>query len=470
MEEEVSIGKSENADFISLKEAINYLAENFKKVSEKTPVHVISHFDTDGITSASIITKCLQREDVEFDLTILKSLTPEIISTLPKEGILFFLDLASNSLDTLATLNQQVFILDHHEISQEIPENVTIANPRLQESNEEISSAGLCYLFAKKISLENKDLAPLAIVGMVGDSIETISLNNSEIARDSEVLIKKGLLIYPSTRPINRALEFSSSPYIPGVTGDREGVIQLLRDAKIEREDGKYKNLIDLNEEEMTRIVTAIMLKTMKKSEEGIIGNIFLIKQFNQLEDARELSAKINATSRLGEPYKAVLYCLGQAEAKKNVENMYAQYKQFIISGLKKVERLEKAEGKGYLIINAKNEISDAIIGVIASILSHSSVYEEGTIIVAMSYSEEKKIKVSGRAVGKTNRNLREIFERVTLNIGGEFGGHPQAAGCIIDLMREQEFIETIKKSLEIELVKINPNSSNPQESQSQNL
>lgn len=466
MGREVSIGKSENTDFISLKEAINYLSDNFKKQAEKSLVHVISHFDTDGITSASIITKCLQRMDIGFDLTILKNLTHENISELPQGGILFFLDLASNSLDTLATRNQQIFILDHHEVSQKIPENVSIANPRLQESNEEISSAGLCYLFAKNISPENKDLAPLAIVGMVGDSIETISLNNSEIARDSEVLIKKGLLIYPSTRPINRALEFSSNPYIPGVTGDREGVVQLLRDAKIEREEGKYKNLIDLTEEEMTRIVTAIMLRTMKKSEEGIIGNIYLIKQFNQLEDARELSAKINATSRLGEPYKAVLYCLGQPEAKKSVENMYAKYKQFIISGLKKVEKLEKSEGKGYLIINAKNEISDAIIGVVASILSHSSVYEEGTIIVAMSYSEEKKIKVSGRAVGKTNRNLREIFERVTLNIGGEFGGHPQAAGCIIDSVREQEFIETIKKTLEIELVKVKP----CEKQQSQNL
>ncbi len=34
-------------------------------------------------------------------------------------------------LDTLAEFKETVFIIDHHEITQEIPENIEIVNPEL---------------------------------------------------------------------------------------------------------------------------------------------------------------------------------------------------------------------------------------------------------------------------------------------------------------------------------------------------
>ena len=75
----------------------------------------------------------------------------------------------------------------------------------MHESKEEISSSGLCYLFAKKINPKNRDLSSLAVIGMVGDSIQNIDTSNNEITKDSEIVIKKGLLLYPSTRPLNQS-------------------------------------------------------------------------------------------------------------------------------------------------------------------------------------------------------------------------------------------------------------------------
>ncbi|MEK6880435.1 MAG: DHH family phosphoesterase, partial [Nanoarchaeota archaeon] len=282
-------------------EKIKEVALDFVKYTKNKDVILISHNDTDGITSASIIVKCLKRLDRKFQLKIVKSLTPEIIYDLPSDKVVLFTDLASNSLSYIEEKGfERVFIIDHHEISQKIPKNVAIINPHL-ENNEQISSAGLCYLFAKSISEENKDLANLAIIGMIGDLMESsLSKFNNEITKDAEIVIKKGILLYPATRPINRVLEFSSEPYIPDVTGNSEGVLQLLREAKIERDNsGRIKSLIELDEEEMTRLVTAILLKiTSKNHHDRIIGNIFLVKHFNKLEDAREISAKINAVSR----------------------------------------------------------------------------------------------------------------------------------------------------------------------------
>ena len=108
--------------------------------------------------------------------------------------------------------------------------------------------------------------------------------------------------------------------------------------------------------------------------------------------------------------------------------------------------------------MNAKDKIQDTIIGTIASILSMSAVYKEGTIIITMAYNKDK-IKVSSRISGRGKkadaRNLKEIMDEVTELIGGESGGHKFAAGCIISKEKEETFIELVKKKLDIDLVKI---------------
>ena len=81
-------------------------------------------------------------------------------------------------------------------------------------------------------------------------------------------------------------------------------------------------------------------------------------------------------------------------------------------------------------------------------------IYEEGTIITTMAYYDNK-IKVSARIVGRNGRNAREILNSVIEQVGGEVGGHENAAGCIISKEKENEFLTSLKKNLELELIKI---------------
>jgi len=439
----------------NLKLEIEKVADKFLDASENKEIFVISHFDTDGITSATIMIQTLKKLDKIFSVKILKRIEDNTIENLPKDKLILFLDLASGSLDKIAENNlKNVFIIDHHEVTQKIPECVNIINPQLN-GKEELSSSSLVYLFCKEICEDTKELAKLAILGMIGDCMEkSIDKLNNLIINDGEVKKRRGLLIYPSTRPLNRTLEYCSDPYIPGITGDTKGVIELLRDVGIGAPNGKYKSLIELDEEEMSKLVTAIILKNPKVRNRELIGNIFLIKFFNKLEDARELSAMINACSRLGETDTAIQFCMESPKAKKRAELMHTKYKQHIISGLKTTSNSEKIEGKGFIIINAKEKIKDTIIGTIASILSNSSIYEEGTIIFTMAYYEDK-IKVSARSVGRNGRNIREILTKTMETIEGEVGGHKFAAGCMLNQEKEEDFITNLKKNLEIELVKV---------------
>ncbi len=453
-EENISVDKKLGGE--SLNEKIKKVSKRFLEETKSKEILVISHFDTDGITSASIIIQTLKRLDKKFSVKIIKSLEEDFIRNLPRNKVILFLDLASGSLDYMKNEGlKDVFIIDHHEVTQKIPEGVEVINPWFN-GKEKISGAGLSYLFSKEINPENKDIAKLAVLGMIGDIMENhLEDLDKEIFERGDIKRKKGLLLYPSTRPINKTLEYSSNPYIPGVTGNSEGVFELIRETGIEMTNGKYKSLIELNGDEMKKLTTAIMLRN-PTTKKDIIGNIYLLKFFNKLDDARELSAMINACSRLGKSYAALKFCLEVPNARKEAEEIHAKYKQHLISALEFVSKTEKIEGKGFVIINAKNNVMDTIIGTVASILSNSPSYEEGTIITTMAHYEEK-IKISARICGQENngRNVKEILEKIITQIGGEVGGHEFAAGGIIDKEKESEFIESLKKNLEVEMVKI---------------
>ena len=432
----------------SIEKAVN----SFLDKSRNKNIKIISHHDTDGITSAAIMLKALKRLDKKFSVKILKNLEKEFIETINSNELIIFLDLGSSLLDEISKINTDVFIIDHHEISSKQGENTILINPHLF-NEEEISASSLTYLFAKTISKENKDLANLAVIGMVGDMLDRhISKTSNKILEDADLVVKKGLLLYPATRPIHKTLEFSSSLFIPGITGNPKGVLSLLRELGIKKENDKWKSLIELDDDELSKLITSIMLRTKRPVEE-IIGNVYLVKFFNRADDARELSAMINACSRLGFSNTALSLCLDNKKARKDAEEIYADYKQHLVSALNYTNN-NKIEGKGYVLLNAGNEIKDTMIGTVASILSMSGNYAEGTIIIAMSYDKEK-IKVSARVAGRNGKNVREILENASKDIGAECGGHPFAAGCLFSREKEKEFIDNLLKSLELETVKI---------------
>jgi len=448
-----------------LKEIEKFVQE-FLEFSKDKSIRIISHYDTDGITSASILAKTFKRLDKKFSIKIVKGLEEDIIKKelkrQPKEIILFS-DLASGSLKYFQNLQEPIFIIDHHEINKEkLNDKIKIINPHLTKKpkDNEATGAGLCYLFSKTISPNNQDLSNLAIIGMIGDRYESnLSKINQQIINDtSDLNIKKGIVLYPATRPLRRALEWSTSPYIPGVTGNGQGVQDLLRETGIPYD----KSLLDLSDNEMSKLITAVMIRRANHHKvDDIIGNLYILKFFNTKEDVREISVLINACSRLGYHDTAITYCLGNEKAKAKALDIYTEYKQELVSGLKIAEKMDKVKGKGFVILNAKDKIKDVIVGTICSMLSSSPIYEEGTILIGMAYNKDK-IKVSARIVGREGRNLKEVLEKTVTEFKSknpktiaEVGGHHFAAGCLIEKEKESSFIETLRKELEIEIVKI---------------
>ncbi|MEM4182020.1 MAG: DHH family phosphoesterase [Candidatus Pacearchaeota archaeon] len=433
----------------------NFVGEFLNEIKNKN-VRIISHYDTDGISSAAILIKTLKRLDKKFSVRIIKGIDENIIKEElenHKKEVLLFSDLGSSNLDYFSRIESKIFIIDHHEIdANKLNKNVVIINPHLKNS-ENLCSSALCYLFSKEISNKNRDLSKIALLGVIGDRHEqNLSKEYYEIIKDcDEIETKKSLLIFSATRPLRRALEYSTSFFIPGITGSSEGVNQLLKDIGISPE----KSLYELNEIETSKLITRIMLSRGKNfKEEEILGNIFITKFFNRKEDLREISVLVNACSRLGHSDIALSFCLELNGFYERAQEIYIKYRKELIDSLKAVEEIERIIGNGFIILNGRERIKDALIGTVCSILSSSNIYDNGTILVGMAYNQDK-IKVSARIVGRSDKNLKQILEKASINLKAEVGGHKEAAGCLIKKEDEKLFIEEIKKNLEIEVIKV---------------
>lgn len=454
---------------MSLDKAIEKAVTKFKELSRDHFIKIISHLDTDGISAAAIIARALQKNDKKFSIRIIKQLDCESLKVIMEESfgkkeILFFIDLGTSFLEILDNCSNPVFILDHHQF-EELPEISNAINYINSRSyNEGLTASGLAFFFAKE--LNESSFPELAILGVVGDmQDQQISKLNNIILKDSneKIKIKKGLKIFSSTRPLHKALEFSSNIFIPGVTGNPAGTLNMLRevDIKIKNEYG-YRTLLDLDENELSRLVTAIVLRRLdlfniEKEADEIIGNVYMIKIFNHFEDAREVSTLINACSRLGHSEIALGFCLGSSIDKIKAEEIYNEYKHSLIKALTWVSITKKIECEKYVIINAKNNIKDALIGTIVSIIASSFLYPKGTAIIGMAQRDDGKIKVSARISGHGEEiNLKEVIANVARKIDVEdFGGHEAAAGCLIPKAKENLFIDSIRSEIEIAKIKI---------------
>lgn len=158
----------------------------FKEIIQAdSMIRVITHLDTDGLMSASIMCKTLQRLNQKFWLTTVKQLETEFLEQMIKESksqkwkAIFFLDLGSGNLKQIERLseNSKVFVLDHHELEKDFDKeklnkaNLFLVNPMISE-NERVSGAGVTYLFSKQLNDSNKDLSQFAVLGIIGDLME----------------------------------------------------------------------------------------------------------------------------------------------------------------------------------------------------------------------------------------------------------------------------------------------------------
>ena len=454
-------------------EQLKNAAEAFKQIDKKEVIRVVSHLDADGISACSIMIKLLNNDNRKYSVSTIQQLNKAVLSQLASEPYkcFIFTDIGSGAVkDIKEILNgRKVFVLDHHSIEQNDFEDIVVVNPHNYgiDGGKEISGAGVVFKFACAVDKSMEELAHIAIVGAIGDLQEQNGFLrlNEEILKTAiernKIKVIKGLRIFGAqTKPLHKALEYCTDPYIPGVSGSESGAIQFLYQIGIEPKNGKgWKKIVHLDEEEMKKLVTGIIMKRLNETNpDDVLGNIYILPQEEEespTRDAKEFATLLNACGRLGRASFGIGACLGDKKIKQQAIRSLTDYKKEIVNALNWYNENKFSDdvfwGSGFVIINAKDKVMSTMIGTLASILSKSNVMTNNTFILSMAQALDGNTKISLRTTNNLNGalDLKRVIDEIINGIGNsEAGGHQNAAGAVIPTDKEEVFVEQAKEIL----------------------
>ncbi len=440
-------------------------------------IHVFSHLDADGVAAVAIIGKALFRLDARFRLRVTQWIDEKIIGEIvaDKPQLVILTDFGSGYLDLLNSKvpDFKLLILDHHQITGEVDnENFVQVNPHLHgiDGATDISGSGVAYFVAKAVSAENVDLAPIALVGALGDlqdKNEQRKLGGlNELIVDDAVAAKliaveKDLAFFGrETRPIHRALATTTSPFILGLSGEEDKILAFLASLDIKTKEGeRWRALRDLTEDEKKRLSSALadylISKGLHAEVANLIGNVYVLvneEAWTPLRDAREFALVLNSTGRMDRPSLGIAICMGDRsaaleEANKVLEDYRKSISTYLGWVAEKPERMKELEN--IYVVYGETFINEKIIGTISSILVAGLENPEKPLIAYANIEEENAAKFSARttymALSK-GVNLGYVMRVASEKYGGKGGGHNVAAGAQVPIDQIENFIKAVNE------------------------
>ena len=462
--------------FKEMLQGLEELAQAFKEAMETGGVaKVITHNDADGLSAGGIIHRALTREGYPVHTRSIKQLEEEILVELAEEGsgVVVFVDLGSGLLREMEEhlSDKRVFVLDHHQ-PKEGENSIPMVNPHLYgiDGSREVSGAGMAYLFARTLSDDNKDLADLAIVGAVGDIQDgdgKLKGVNKEILQDAVdtgvIRVEKDLRLFGrQTRPLYKALELTTEPFIPGLSGSESACIQFLRDLDIPVKKNGYTMLADLSKDERKRLTTALILKMIEHRvppplAESIVGDVYTLlreEKRTPLRDAKEYATLLNGCGKHESNGVGLAVTIGErSKLYQKALEMLKEHKSYLANCYSWVSsNLDRIKDGGVVYyFHAGDEISENVIGTVASMVLNSRILSPIKPIVAFSEREDGAIKVSARGTRELielGLNLGKAMHYASEKVGGEGGGHDIAAGAKIEKGLEMEFLKYVQEEI----------------------
>jgi len=456
----------------ALREACSLAKE---AITQEKSILIVTHNDADGLSAGGILHTTFLREEYKAHTRSVKQLDKDVLKEISKEKfeIVIFSDLGAGVLDDINEFFKcKVIVLDHHQpLDGEY--DIIHVNPHYSgiDGSREISGSGITYLFAKNINKKNQDLAGIAVVGAIGDmqdaTGELLSLNKiiqKDVEEAGVLRVEKDLRLYGrQTRPLFKAIEYTTEPFIPGLSGSESASLQFLSDLNIPvKKNDEFTKLADLEEEEKKRLTTALILKMIEykippKKAESIVGDVFtLIKEDKRtpLRDAKEFATLLNGCGKYEKNGLGIAVVLGDRDkAYKEALEMLKGHKNYICSCYRWISsNMDRIRDDEIVYsFHAKDEVNDSVLGAVISMVLNSRTLESIKPIIAFAYDKNGKVKVSARATRELVEqgiNLGKAMHYASEKVGGEGGGHTIAAGASIAIGEEEKFLKYAKEEI----------------------
>jgi len=451
-------------------------------ISQNGLIQVFSHLDADGIAAAGIVGKALYRKDARFQIRITQWIENKIVDEVlaEKPQLIIFTDLGSGYVDILnqKLADFRLVIVDHHQVVDKESQNFVHVNPHLHglDGAKDISGSGVAYFVAKALDKINIDLAPVAVVGALGDLQDKYDQRllgglNARIVEDATsaglLTVEKDLIFFGrETRPILKALASTTNPFIPGISGDEEKSLAFLKSLNIEPKNGdKWRALRDLSDDEKKRLCSRLAdhLVAMGLHYEvtNLIGHVYTLtheEPWTPLRDAREFAVLLNGTGRMDKAGLGVAVCMGDRacaldEANRVLEEYRRTINKYLSWVMEKPERMK--EFKNIYVVYGEDFINDKMVGAVSSILTSSLPNPEKPLIAYANLQEEGIAKISARTMDTViskGVNLGEVMQVAAEKYKGKGGGHNIAAGAQVPIEEISNFIQTVDELIAKEL------------------
>ncbi|WP_049924140.1 DHH family phosphoesterase [Halopiger djelfimassiliensis] len=466
-------------------------------------VLLASHIDADGLTSAAIAAKALERAGIPFETVFEKQLDADAIAAIAATDYdtVYFTDFGSGQLDIIGDHEDAgdftPVIADHHQPATidgdgepSRADTEYHLNPLLFgiDGAAELSGAGASYVLARALAdvadgsdaavaadgsgvdtaparSDNRDLAALAVVGAVGDmqaSGGELHGANAKIVDegvDAGVLeTGKDLALYgKQTRPLPKLLEYATDVHIPGISNDERGALRFLDGLDLElKRDGEWRRWSGLTNEEKRTVASALVKRAVSsgvppKKIDQLVGTAYVLSEEpvgTELRDASEFSTLLNATARYERADVGLGVCLGdRGAALERARTLLCDHRRNLSEGIDLVTREGVTEETNVQWFHAGDRIRETIVGIVAGMAMGNEGISRSKPIVAFAEKSESELKVSARGThGLVRRglDLSAVMSEASRAVEGDGGGHDVAAGATVPKGKETEFIERV--------------------------
>lgn len=430
----------------AINSAINLLRERARKAADLVERHdfirIYTHHDADGISAGAIIAKALLRAGKNFQISFLKGLNESF--EYEKGELLLFADMGSGYADLMSEVDTDLVILDHHTPSGDIKAKKRLAhiNPHLvgMDGTYELSASGVAYFFATELG-KNRDLASIAVLGMLGDK-QKITGGNAEIVREgveAGVIAERKGLTLPSGK-LRDVLLKSLEPYLD-FYGKEEELEEFISKYKLNGD----KEVDELSEEEMRRLADAIVLRLLQLNAytgvfEQIVGRQLILKNM-LIKNPTMLTDVVNSCGRVGSMSLALALLLGDMDSLNEALRINEDYTIRLLEEIKK-RRDEVRESFCIRYLVMEDGLSASPI---ATTFSRYLMADKPLVVVNI---KNEHAKVSARTTEELSKrvDLAEVMKLAAEKVGGRGGGHRVAAGANISAEKVDEFLKEVDR------------------------
>lgn len=430
------------------------LVEASKIVRRHEDALIVSHYDADGVSSAIIMNRALDRMGIRCRHLFFPVLSDREMEQIGRrdDELIVMTDMGASYLESLSDKCRDMVILDHHRSPEmdSIPsrDGFCFVNPHLYgiDGSRNSCASTVSYLFALTSDMLNRDLSVLALSGMIGDKQNLYGSDNINRAIIDDAIANGHLeampeCAYAMTVGIGPLIECTSEPFLKGITGNSREIGRFLRSIGIEYD----ARLCNLSSDELKRFNDAVAAHLRSNGvSEDIVSSVMCERFISPglSMDIGYLSMLFDGCGRT-DCADAALFAI-QGLCFREAEHISRDYYRRTVdsideafSGLKQMENIQ------YIVVS-----KPSITGILCStVMRYLGDQDKPTIGIGM--GNEERVTFSSRGTSRLvskGLNLAVAMRESGEIAGGEGGGHNIAAGGNCPHGMEMMFLESIDR------------------------